>query len=182
MTFIRDIIITIIISILVFFCLQFTMANLEVFGICMHPNVEHGDRIIVSKLSYQTSPPERGDVIVFHSPRDSGTDLIKRVIALPGETVEVRDGTVYINGSPLEEPYLNERPEYEYPQQTLPEDQYFVLGDNRNNSADSHNGWLLPEDNIIGKAWVIYWPFERLHPITHYAFNQNGRVVNAAAQ
>ncbi len=182
MSFVRDVIITIIIAILVFFGLQFTMANLQVFGICMQPNIEHGDRIIVNKVSYRLTGPERGDVIVFHSPRDSKTDLIKRVIGLPGETIEVTGGTVYIDGNPLQEPYLNEKPKYQYPRQTLPEGQYFVLGDNRNNSADSHSGWLLPEENIIGKAWAIYWPFERLHSITHYAFSQNGNAVNAAAE
>lgn len=182
MSFVRDIIITIIISICIFFGLQLTVANLQVFGICMQPNVQHGDRIVVNKVSYHLTEPDRGDVIVFHSPRDPNTDLIKRVIGLPGETVEVKGGTVYIDGKALVEPYLNEHPKYEYPSQKIPAGEYFVLGDNRNNSADSHSGWLLPGENIIGKAWAIYWPVERFNPITHYAYHQDGNVVIAAPE
>ena len=114
--------------------------------------------------------PRRGDVIVFRFPLDTSRDFIKRVIGVPGDTVEVRDGKVFINGDPLVENYILSTPDYTYPPKTVPEGQYFVLGDNRRNSYDSH-AWhtqcsqqqtcdFVPEENIIGQAWVAYWPFD----------------------
>jgi len=133
----------------------------------MLPTLEINDRLIVDKLSYRFSKPQRGDVIVF-SPTDQLKQLnfkdafIKRVIGLPGETVEVKGGRVYINNKPIGENYIAERPEYQYGPVVVPENNYLVLGDNRNNSYDSHYWGFVPEDRIIGRAVVRFWPPNRL--------------------
>jgi len=132
----------------------------------MYPTIDKNDRLINSKLSYFFGDVERGDIVVFKAPASTGLtdDLVKRVIALPGETFEVRDGGVYINGERLDEPYLQVSPTYTFDKVTVPEGCYIMLGDNRNASIDSHM-WedpFLPEDYIIGKAICRYWPFDRL--------------------
>ncbi len=133
----------------------------------MYPTIEISDRLIVSKLSYLfDNQPARGDIVVFEPPAELNEkyDLIKRVIGLPGETLEVREGSVYINGQPLEEDYLAEPPDYEYGPITVPEGSYFMLGDNRNASYDSHR-WLnpyIPKDDIKAKALCRYWPLNRI--------------------
>jgi signal peptidase I len=169
---IRDILITIIIASVIFIGLQLTMGTFQVYGQCMLPNINDGDRVMVTKTTYLFNNPDRGDIVVFHSPRDTGSDLIKRVIGLPGDTIEIKNHEVFVNGKPLSEPYLNEAPDYSMPSQRLPLNQYFVLGDNRNNSADSHTGWFLPRENIIGKAWLSYWPPENWGAVQHYSFGQ----------
>jgi signal peptidase I len=173
MKYARDIITTILVALIIFAVLQLTIGSFKVYGMCMLPSIKNGDYIMVSKLSYVFKEPQRGDIIIFHSPRDSNSDLIKRIVGLPGETIEVTGGKVLINGEPLEEPYIAEPPQYEYAAETLPEGMYFVLGDNRNNSADSHTGWLLPREDIVGKAWIDYWPTEDMSMINHYSFNAN---------
>jgi signal peptidase I len=126
-------------------------------GASMQPNFETGEWIIVSRLPYLFGTPQRGDVVIldFDDPQD---DLIKRVVALPGETVEVHDSRVYVNGVALDEPYINAEPRYTYEPITLGPDEYYVLGDNRNNSRDSHAFGAVTQDHIMGRAWLIYWP------------------------
>ena len=115
--------------------------------------------------------PDRGDIIVFKNPDNTkDTPLIKRVIGLPGEEVTVRSGVVYINGSPLTETYIIKIPRYTLPKQSVPDSEYFVLGDNRNASRDSHMGWTVPQDNIIGKAWLSIWPLDHLGLVPEYAY------------
>lgn len=135
----------------------------------MLDTIQLNDRIIGSRLSYINSTPERGDIVVFPFPDNENVIYIKRVIGLPGETIEVKDGRVYINGSdtPLEEPYLKE--EYlvgskDFGPYTVPEGSYFMLGDHRNNSADSRvwNNTCVQKDKIIGKALFIYYPFNHI--------------------
>jgi signal peptidase I len=100
------------------------------------------------------------------------TPFIKRIIALPGDTVEVKNGTVYVNDSRLDEPYIKEPPTYNFQQKKLPENEYFVLGDNRNNANDSHNGWTVPLQNIIGKAWLSIWPPSEWRLVSNYSLNE----------
>ncbi|MCK4696793.1 MAG: signal peptidase I, partial [Dehalococcoidia bacterium] len=102
--------------------------------------------------------PERGDVIILDPPFEIEEVYIKRLIALPGDTVEVKDGVVYINGTAIDEPYIEEAPTYTFPLTEIGEGEYFVLGDNRNNSNDSHSWGTMPRQNIVGKAWISIWP------------------------
>jgi signal peptidase I len=133
----------------------------------MLPTLKEGEYIIINKLSYYLEEPERGDIIVLQFPNDRSRDFIKRVIGLPGDLVEVRSGAVYVNGTALEEPYINDSPSYNG-SWAVPDDRYFVLGDNRNNSSDSHNWSFLPREDIVGKAWIIYWEPENWGLVPHY--------------
>ena len=166
----REVVITVIIAVVVFALLRLTVQSYTVVMSSMFPNFEEGECIMVNKVSYRSSGPQRGDVIVFNPPFPSEFPFIKRVIGLPGETVEVKDGKVFIDGIPLEEEYIMESPNYTMPAQEVPEDEYFVLGDNRNNSNDSHNNWTVPRDNLIGRAWFIYWPPSKLRVVKHYSY------------
>jgi signal peptidase I len=114
--------------------------------------------------------PQPGDVVVFEFPQDPSRDFIKRVIAVPGQTVEVREGRVYVDGTVVDEPYLSEPPHYAYGPTSVPPGQFFVLGDNRNNSYDSHSWGMLPDERLIGRAEFRYWPLSAAgridsHPI-----------------
>lgn len=129
----------------------------------MEPTLQVGDRIIVSKLNYHFTNPARGDVIVFRFPLDPDRDFVKRVIGLGGETVAFRDSQLYINGEPVSEDYLPEGLKFpDFGPVQVPEGNYFMMGDNRNNSDDSRRWGSLPEEYIIGKAIIIYWPPARL--------------------
>ena len=179
MKYFRDILITIVIAVVFFVILNATIGTFRVYGTSMLPNIEPGDCIVVNKLTYSFREPDRGEIVILHSPKKHDTDLIKRIIALPGDTIEIRDGMVFVNGTALEEPYIKDAPDYKYPLQDIPEGHYFVLGDNRIISADSHLGWYLPEENLIGKAWVRYWPFEKLDVIKHYNLYINGQLATS---
>jgi signal peptidase I len=135
----------------------------------MLPTLEVGDRLIVEKLSYYTHPPQRGDIVVFAPPpqlQEQGyledQAFIKRVIGLPGEKIEVTNGRVYVDGELLIESYIAEAPNYGMSPMLVPPDRLFVMGDNRNNSNDSHVWGFLPQANIIGHACFRFWPIERL--------------------
>jgi len=156
--FFREILVTLILAIVVFFILQATVQSFVVVGSSMEPSLHEGQRLLINKVVYAFHEPERGDIIVFHPPDNQQVDYIKRIIALPGDTIKVKEEAIYINGSPLDEPYINEPPKYTISEQKIAVNEYFVLGDNRNNSNDSHNGWTVPRQNIIGKAWLSIWP------------------------
>lgn len=183
----RELADTIILAILIFLAVRATVQNFQVEGASMEPTLQTSQYLLVNKAQYWEinletlnkfipfidpgddpthfifGGPGRGDVIVFVAPNSvpgqPKRDFIKRVIGLPGETIEVRDCTVFIDGEPLDEPYVLERPRSAYGPETVPPDHYFVLGDNRNNSSDSRKIGMVPKENIIGKAWVTYWPF-----------------------
>ena len=181
MKILREVGITVLIAVAVFVCLQLTVQSYIVHETCMLPNIEEGEWIMANKVCYRSSGPQRGDVIIFHPPppnEGSPQSFIKRVIGLPDETVEIKDGQVFINGIPLEEEYIMTPPNYTMSATELPEDEYFVLGDNRNNSNDSHSGWTVPRDNIIGKAWFTYWPPSKWGIIKHYSYPE----LNEAAE
>ncbi len=134
----------------------------------MEPTLQIGDRILVSKFTYRIGEIHRGDVIVFHYPLNPGKDFVKRVVALGGETVELRDGVVLINRAPIQELYPtaltggDRACTSNYGPQKIPDDQLFVLGDNRCNSEDSRFFGFVPDENVVGKAMVIYWPPQRV--------------------
>ena len=154
----HQVIAVVLIAVGVFFLLRITVQSFVVVGSSMEPNLEDGQRLLVNKVVYQIREPQRGDIIVFHQPNGRQVDLIKRIIALPGDTVEIKDEAVYINGSAINEPYIEAAPLYTMAKKEIPEGEYFVLGDNRNNSNDSHSWGELPQQNIIGKAWLSVWP------------------------
>ncbi|MDX2212742.1 MAG: signal peptidase I [Oculatellaceae cyanobacterium bins.114] len=133
----------------------------------MEPTIHVNDRVLIDKISYRFSQPQRGDIAMFSPPdillqQNLRDDLIKRVIGLPGETVEVKDGHVYINNKPLQENYIAAPPEYQWGPEVVPPDSYLVLGDNRNNSYDSHFWGYVPRERIIGRAMLRFWPLDRL--------------------
>ena len=161
-----DILETVILAVVLYFGINAVSARVRVDGFSMNPTLQNGEYILVNKLAYKTGKPQRGDIVVFMFPMNLEEDLIKRVIGLPGESVSVKDGVVSINGTPLIEPYINAAPFYNGEWQ-VPEGQLFVLGDNRNDSRDSHQWGLLPIENVIGKAVLIYWPPEVWQVINH---------------
>jgi len=158
MRLLRDIGITILIALAVFCLLRVSLQGYMVRGSCMLPGIENQDWVMVSKAAYFFGNPDHGDVVIVQPPFPTDHPFIKRVIALPGDTIEVKDGKVYINGTPLNEPYIAESPRYLLSAREIPEGEYFVLGDNRNNADDSHIWGTVPRENIIGKVWFIYWP------------------------
>jgi signal peptidase I len=134
----------------------------------MVPTLRIGDRLVVEKISYRLHPPQAGEIIVFDPPPQlqlqgysKDQAFIKRIIGTPGQTIEVKQGTVYVNGQPRKEPYVAEPPKYAMPSVQVPENSVFVMGDNRNNSNDSHVWGFLPQEHIIGRAWVRFYPFDR---------------------
>lgn len=141
----------------------FVVNSYAIDGRCMEPVLYTGQQVLVFELSYSISPPERGDIIVFRYPLDPSRDYIKRVIALPGETVAISDGVVYINGTRLDESQWPVTPDLrrlsDYPERLVPAGSYFVLGDNRPDSEDSRFWGFVPEENIHGQAFLIWWPF-----------------------
>ena len=170
--FLREILGLILLAVAIFLLLQVVFPRFEVVGSSMEPNLHDGQRLLVNKAVYFFRKPEAGEVIVFQPPNNRRTDYIKRIIALPGDTVEVKAGVVYVNGSPLDEPYIKDQPSYTLGPQKIPEDSYFVLGDNRNNSNDSHNGWTVPRQNIVGKAWISIWPPGQWGVVTNYKLTE----------
>jgi len=177
MKILREVGITILIAVAVFVCLRLTVQSYTVVMSSMEPNFQEGECIMVNKVCYRSSGPQRGEVIVFDPSFDSEYPFIKRVIGLPGETVEIKDGKVSINGTPLNEEYIMAPPNYTMPVTEVPENEYFVLGDNRNNSTDSSKGWTVPQDNIIGKAWLTYWPPSKLGIVKHYSYPELNEAV-----
>ncbi|MCY7278699.1 MAG: signal peptidase I, partial [Phormidesmis sp. CAN_BIN44] len=137
----------------------------------MLPTLQINDRLIVDKLSYRFNMPQRGDIVVF-SPTSTlekqnfHDAFIKRVIGLPGDKVEVKGGRVFVNDQALKENYIEEDPQYQWGPQTVPSGSYLVLGDNRNNSYDSHYWGFVPREKIIGRAVVRFWPPNRVGEIT----------------
>ena len=161
---------TVLIAGALFVLVNLTTARIRVDGSSMEPSLHNGELVVVSRLAYSWGELGRGDIIVFHMPLDPERRLIKRLIGLPGDTIEVGDGQVRVNGQVLEEPYIAAPPRYSGVWSVEP-GQVFVLGDNRNNSSDSPNWGTLPVDEIIGKAVLVYWPPTQLGPIPHYDLN-----------
>lgn len=179
----RELVETLLLALLIFLAVRASLQNFRVEGASMIPNLHDGQYLIVNKLAYAKvdlgifdwvpffdpgensvhhifGVPERGDVIVFRAPNSPQRDFIKRIIGVPGDTVEIKGNVVYVNGAPLDELYIQgptSCPGGCGPWTVAP-GQYFVMGDNRGSSSDSRQGWLVPEENIIGKALFSYWP------------------------
>ncbi len=152
-----DIVETVLLSLLLFLAINAISARIRVDGFSMEPTLQSGEYVIVNKVTYKLEDPEIGDIIVFHFPRRPDQEYIKRVIGVPGDTIRIANGIVYVNDQALIEPYINADPAYDGTW-TVPDGNLFVLGDNRNNSSDSHNWGFVPYDKVIGKAVFVYWP------------------------
>ena len=162
---IKDWVISILIAIVLAFFIRYFIVELYmVEGPSMRPTLVNGERLVVNKFIYRFKSPERGEVLVFRSPRDPSRDFIKRVIAVAGDTVEIKDGRVFLNGQLLNEPYILERIKGSYPIATVPEGHIYVMGDNRNNSEDSRfkDVGFVPLELIKGKAVTVFWPLDHI--------------------
>jgi len=170
-TIIREIIETLLLTFFIFWLVNGLIGRYRIDGSSMNPTLQNGQYLIINNISYYLNDPQHGDVIVFHHPK-SDLNLIKRVIGVPGDSVEINNEHVKVNGVVLDEPYIKEEPQYTY-SGVVPEGEYFVLGDNRNNSSDSHSSSFLPEENIVGKAMIIYWPPSDWEAVPHYGFQND---------
>ena len=168
----REIVETLLLTVVIFVLVNTLTGRFRIDGSSMEPNLHDGEYVIVNRIVYRLHPPQRGDIVVFR--RDASREFIKRVIALPGETVEVKGGRVLINDEPIEEPYVAAPNAYTMEPRTIGPDEYFVLGDNRNNSSDSHNWGTIQSSAIDGKAWVTYWPPKSWGVVPHYLYAQAG--------
>ncbi|HLH43908.1 MAG TPA: signal peptidase I [Bryobacteraceae bacterium] len=162
-SWLRDLTLSVVLAVLV---ILFVYQPVKVEGTSMMPTLVDQERIFINKFVYRFGLADigRGDTVVFWFPQDTSKSYIKRVIGIPGDTVEVRSGTVYVNGKALDEPYVPEefRDHVSMPARTVEPDHYFVLGDHRSSSNDSRTWWTVPREFIYGKAVFVYWPLDRM--------------------
>lgn len=203
----REILETVLLAALIFFCVRALVLNFRVDGLSMYPNLQNHEMLIVNRNAYShfdlnkwldklpfverdtpddfypMGAPDRGDIVILDPsladrPVNSDEPYIKRVIGLPGETLQVRDGAVYINGEQLEEPYIAEGitdcGEPTCPEVQIPEGRVFVMGDNRQNSSDSRVFGTIPVEAVIGKAMFTYWPVGEIGLVPHYDYPDVG--------
>lgn len=163
-----DLVETVVLAIILFLIINTVSARVRVDGQSMLPTLNNGEFVLVNRMAYKLGQPVRGDIIVFRSTTQLDLDLIKRIIGVPGDEIRVSDAHVTVNNVTLDEPYINAEPRYSG-EWNVPDGYLFVLGDNRNDSSDSHAWGLLPEQNVIGKAILIYWPPPDWAMIDHVA-------------
>jgi signal peptidase I len=168
---VRDVVETLLLSLALFMVINAISARIRIESISMQPTLYAGNFVIVNKIAYLFNSPGRGDVIVFKFPPDPNREpYIKRIIGLPGDTVRITNGTVYVNEQPTHEPYISAPPNDDA-RWTVPPDSLFVMGDNRPNSSDSRRWGMVPLINVIGKAEVVYWPPSRWQLLNHASAN-----------
>ncbi|HVU66083.1 MAG TPA: signal peptidase I [Ktedonobacteraceae bacterium] len=159
---VREIIETIVLTLLMFLIIRFAIQNFNVDGYSMEPNLHNGELILVDKWTYMFRTPERGDVIVFVAPPHPELDYVKRVIGLPGDVITIRNTVVIVDGVTLTDPYVSPKNQGNMFKSitnfVVPANTYFVLGDNRAVSSDSRDWGVVPKANIIGRAAFVYWP------------------------
>ncbi len=187
---IRELFETVILALMIFLALQFSVRNYQIEGSSMDPTLKAGEYVLVNKLVYLRidprdiarlvpfwdvtddehlfpfRPPRRGDVIIFRFPKDQTREFVKRVVGLPGETVEIRQGQVFIDDVALDEPYIIQPDRTTMEPQAVGRNSYFVLGDNRRASNDSRDWGPVPDQNVVGRAWVSFWPLNRWHALS----------------
>lgn len=157
----RDILISVAVSFLI---IMFLYQPVRVEGTSMQPELRDQDRLFINKFAYHFEGISRGDVVVFHYPRDPSKSYIKRIIALPGDTLDIEDGRVYVNGKHIDESYVPRRyrDSRSLPEMVIPTGEYFVMGDHRSISSDSRDFGPVPRDLIYGKAAFVYWPADNM--------------------
>lgn len=176
-TFTREIIETLLLIIAIYTLVNLVTSRYMVDGKSMLPSFEGGEFLIVNRFEYMLKAPQRGDIVIFHYPNDPSRDFIKRVIGLPGETVHLLNGQVFVDGVALDEPYTSELCNGYLcrDQETrLGDDEFFVLGDNRNASEDSSAFGPVHRRYIVGRAWITYWPPKSWGSIPHRAYENRG--------
>ncbi len=185
--FIRELIETLLLSLAVFLALHLSVQNFRVEGSSMVPTLTEGQYIVANKIIYSRvttdsvlgllpfaqpsgdgnslytfHPPKHGEIIIFNYPTDRSRDLVKRVIGVQGDTIEIQDGQVIRNGEPIDEPYVVNKDRRTYDPVEVPENSYYVLGDNRGSSSDSRDWGFLSDEHVVGRAWISYWPTDKL--------------------
>jgi len=150
---------TLLLAVLLYFAIDAVFARVRVVNISMQPTFVEGDVLLVNKLAYKLGKFHTGDVVIFHNPSDLEEDYIKRLIGKPGDIVRVEGGVVFVNNIPLAEDYIADPPYYSG-EWLVPQGSVFVLGDNRNQSSDSHSWGYVPLEDLVGKALVVYWPLD----------------------
>ncbi|MFN2116005.1 MAG: signal peptidase I [Anaerolineae bacterium] len=162
----REILETVILTALIFLGIRLVVQNFRIEGRSMEPTLHSGQYLLVNKMSYRVlGDPSRGDIVVFEA-WNQDKDFIKRIVGTPGDEIEIKDGCVHVNGDCLEESYLEQPTTDAVGPIVLGPDEYYVLGDNRGNSSDSRNYGALPRGNIVGKAWLTYWPPDEMGIVT----------------
>ncbi len=166
---VRELVETVVLSLVIFLLIRQVVQNYRIENHSMEPNFYEGQFVLVNKLAYRLGQPDRGDVLVFHNPRNTNEDYIKRIIGLPGDTVEVRDQTVFINGEAVVEEFTHfpiAPGEYSGPF-VVGDNQLFVMGDNRPNSSDSRVFGPIDQSLIVGQAWLRIWPLNEFGIVQH---------------
>jgi signal peptidase I len=168
----REVFEVVVLAVILYFGISFAVQAVHVEGLSMYATLDNNDYLIANKIDYRLHSPQRGDIIILRPPADNSKDFIKRVIALPGEKLLIRDSTVYINGHKLDEPYLpefwttfNNWPNDGTDGKVMRSNEYFVMGDNRNRSQDSRIFGPISRDRIDGRAWFRIWPLEHFGDI-----------------
>ena len=192
---IREIVETLLLAALIFLLVRLVVLNFRVDGESMLPNLDNGQMLLVNRNAYQHvdiggnryypfDPPERGDVVVFDPPASSDKPYIKRIIGLPGEEITFAQGHVFVDGVQLPEDYIQDRTRCNREDRcdvVVPEDHVFVLGDHRSNSSDSRVFGVVPVENIVGKAWLSYWPPNDMGFVPHEDYDGVGELPDANA-
>ena len=158
----REIVITVLLALVIFMAIRTVAYNFEVSGQSMEPNLHNGQFVMISKIVYWFDEPERGDIVVYNSDR-VGHHVIHRIVGLPGETIAVREGKIFVNGDQLEEPYIPDGSRT-VRAQTVPDGNYYIIGDNR----DAASWEMVPAEKIVGKAWICYWPLSEWGTVLNY--------------
>jgi signal peptidase I len=165
----REIVETVLLTVAIFLLVNAATGRFRIEGASMEPNLHDSEYVLIDKISYRLHAPERGDVIVFER-QGNERDYIKRIIGLPGDTVQVAGGQVLVNGIALDEPYLNQVIHTDMPARQVEEGRYFVMGDNRNNSSDSRAFGSIAVNDIVGRAWLVYWPPSDWAVVPHHTY------------
>ncbi len=165
----REIVETVLLTVAIFLLVNAATGRFRIEGASMEPNLHDNEYVLIDKISYRLHTPERGDVIVFER-QGNERDYIKRIIGLPGDTVQVAGGQVLVNGVALDEPYLNQTIHTDMPARQVEDGRYFVMGDNRNNSSDSRAFGSIPLNDIVGRAWLVYWPPSDWTAVPHHTY------------
>ena len=164
----RDIVEIIVLTLLVFLAIHFTIQNYQISGFSMQNTLQPDQYVLVNKIAYLFHAPERGDIIILQEPDQPETDLIKRVIGLPGDSIKLDGTNVWVNGTELNEPYITQKSNPSATTLTVPPDKYFVMGDNRPKSKDSRYFGFVPKNYIVGKAILVDWPLKQWQFINTY--------------